>query len=238
MALHDAGEDQPHRRDADLDDAAEAQMQRAVVAVDSMSWKIDVGRMQEQRQAELLDMGVERLQPLGIDARIVADAAGQVDAHQAEPIDRVVDHLDRGARVLQRHRGARPEPARIFASARRPSPRSTSARSRGPRRAACRRRHTENGPIEQTTSTWWPRLSMYSNCLSRSNHSAQELRCWPLPAAAHVVVAAALVDSAFGKSLRLQSLSKIDRGHQWKCESMMCTGRLLAAASSLAIQRF
>jgi hypothetical protein len=27
-----------------------------------------------------------------------------------------------------------------------------------------------------------------------------------------------------GKLPRLQSLSKIERGHQWKCESMMCMG--------------
>ena len=60
MALHGAGEDEPHRRDADLDDAAEAEMQRAVVAVEHVL-EDHVGRMQEQRQAELLAMGVERL---------------------------------------------------------------------------------------------------------------------------------------------------------------------------------
>ena len=114
MALHRAGEHEPHRRDADLDDAAEAQMQRAVIAVRQHVLEDHVGRMQEQRQAELGAMRVERLQPLGVDARILADAAGQVDAHQAEPVDRVVDHLDGDLGVLQRHRGAGPEPARIF----------------------------------------------------------------------------------------------------------------------------
>ena len=46
MALHYAGEDKPHRRDADLDDAAEAQMQRAVVAVEHVL-EDDIGRMQK-----------------------------------------------------------------------------------------------------------------------------------------------------------------------------------------------
>ena len=32
------------------------------------------------------------------------------------------------------------------------------------------------GPIEHTTSTWCPRRSMCSNCLSRANHSAQGWR--------------------------------------------------------------
>ena len=59
-------------------------------------------------------MCIERLEPLGVDARVFADAAGQVDAHQAEPVHRVVEHLDGDAGVLQRHRGAGPEPAGIF----------------------------------------------------------------------------------------------------------------------------
>ena len=133
--------------------------------------------MQEQRQAELLDVGVKWLEPLGIDVRIAADAAGKIDAHQAEPIDRIVDHFDGGAGVLQRHRRAAPTAGRDISSARRPFPRSTSARSRALRRAACRRNDTENGPIEQTTSTCMAEAAIYSNCLSRSNHSAQEFRC-------------------------------------------------------------
>ena len=88
-------------------------MQRAVIAVEHVL-EDDVGRVQEQRQAELLDMGVKRLEPLGIDARIGADAAGKIDADEAETIDRVVDHLDSSAGVLQRHRRARPQPAGIF----------------------------------------------------------------------------------------------------------------------------
>ena len=88
-------------------------MQRAVIAVEHVL-EDDVGRMQEQRQAELFDMGVERLEPLGIDARIGADAAGQIDAHQAQAVDRVIDHFDRRAGILQRHRGAGPQPAGIF----------------------------------------------------------------------------------------------------------------------------
>ena len=113
MALHDAGEDEPHGRDTHLDDAAEAEMQRAVIAIEHVL-EDHVRRMQEQRQAELLHVRVERLKPLGVDARIRADAAGKVHSHQTEPIDRVVDHFDRHARVLQRHRCAGPEPAGIF----------------------------------------------------------------------------------------------------------------------------
>ena len=55
MPLHHAGEDQAHGGDGDLDDPAEAQMQRAVIAVEHVL-EDDVGRMQEQRQAELFDM--------------------------------------------------------------------------------------------------------------------------------------------------------------------------------------
>ncbi len=114
MPLHGAGQHQPHRGGADLDDAAEAEMQRAVVAVRQHVLEDHVGRVQEQRQSELLAMRVERLQPLGVDAGVGADRAGQVDAHQAEPVHRVVDHLDRDLGVLQRHRGAGPQPARIL----------------------------------------------------------------------------------------------------------------------------
>ena len=107
MSLHGAGQNEPHRCDAHLDDAAEAQVQRAVVAVEHVL-EDHVGRMQEHRQTELLDMRIERLQPLGVDPRIGADAAREIDAHQAEPVDCVVQHFDRDARVLQRHRRARP----------------------------------------------------------------------------------------------------------------------------------
>ncbi len=114
MALHHAGENEPRGGDAHLDHAAEAQVQGAVVAIEQIL-EHRVGRMQEQRHAELLDPGVERLEPLGVDARIAADAARQIGAHQAELVDGVVEHLDGDARVLQRHRGAGPQPARIFA---------------------------------------------------------------------------------------------------------------------------
>ncbi len=59
-------------------------------------------------------MAVERLEPLGVDAHIGADAAGKIDAHKPQTIDRVVDHLDGDARILQRHRRAGPQPAGIF----------------------------------------------------------------------------------------------------------------------------
>ena len=89
-------------------------MQRAAIAVRQHVLEDHVGRVQEQRQAELFAMRVERLQPLGVDARVGADAAGQVDAHQAQAIDGIVHHLDGGTGVLQRHRGAGPEPAGMF----------------------------------------------------------------------------------------------------------------------------
>ena len=108
--------------------------------------------MQEERQAELFDMGIERLEPLGVDARIGADAAGQIDAHQAEPVDRIVDHFDRRAGVLQRHRGAGPEPAGIFLLRAGhflvPHQRVVAAFGSG-----MSENDTENGPIEHTTST-------------------------------------------------------------------------------------
>src|ERR1700736_3125210 len=60
-------------------------------------------------------MRVERLQSLGIDARIISDAARQVYAHEPEPVDGVVHDFDRNTRILQRDRRAGPQPARIFA---------------------------------------------------------------------------------------------------------------------------
>ena len=54
----------------------------------------------------------KRLKPLGVDARVGADAAGKIDAHQAEPVDRIIDHIDCNAAILQRHRCARP-PTRV-----------------------------------------------------------------------------------------------------------------------------
>src|SRR5258708_24418000 len=56
--------DQPHRRGADLDDAAEAEMQRTVVAVRQHVLEDHVGRVQEHRQAELLDRSEEHTSEL------------------------------------------------------------------------------------------------------------------------------------------------------------------------------
>src|SRR5690242_2312795 len=94
MALHHAREDEAHRGDAHLDYAAERDEERAVVAVDEHVLEYGVGRMKEQRDAKLLDIVVERLEPLGIDAWIIADAARKVDAHEAELVDRVIDDID------------------------------------------------------------------------------------------------------------------------------------------------
>ena len=88
-------------------------MQRAVVAGERIR-EHRIGRMQEQRDAELLDARVERLKPLGVDARIGADRARHVDAHQAEPADGIVEHLDRDPRIDERHRRARPQAAGVF----------------------------------------------------------------------------------------------------------------------------
>jgi hypothetical protein len=67
-----------------------------------------IGRVQEQRQAKLFDAGIERLQPLGIDPGIAADAARHVDAHEAEPVDGIVKHVDGDPGIHQRHRRACP----------------------------------------------------------------------------------------------------------------------------------
>ena len=64
--------------------------------------------------AEFFDMGIKWLEPFRIDPRIVADAAWQIDAHQSQTVDRVIDHFDCGAGVLQRYCSAGPEAAGIF----------------------------------------------------------------------------------------------------------------------------
>ncbi len=114
VALHEAREDEPRGRDADLDDATEAQMQGAVVAFERVH-EDRVGRMQEHGQSERLDAGVERLEPLRVDARVVADAAGDVDAHEPQAADGILQDLDRDTCVGERDGGAGPDSVRILA---------------------------------------------------------------------------------------------------------------------------
>ena len=107
-------EDQPRSGGADLDDPAEAQIERAVIAFEQLL-EDGIGRVEKQRHAEFLDPGIERLEPLGINTGITADAARKIGAHQPELVDRVIEHLDGDAGVDQRHCGARPDPARVLA---------------------------------------------------------------------------------------------------------------------------
>src|SRR5713101_7576545 len=88
MALHHAGENEPRGCDADLDHPPEAQMERPTVAIEHIL-EYDVGGMQEQRHAELLDPVIERLKPIGVDPGVAADTARQIGAHEAQPVDRM-----------------------------------------------------------------------------------------------------------------------------------------------------
>ena len=133
------GEDQPRRGEADVEGAAERQVQRAVVSIDHVDEGV-VGRMDEQRNAELLDAGIERLEPRMIDVIVPADAARNVDADQAELLDHAVEFIDGGLGILQRHRRRSPRRGRDGAAAPPPSRRCTSARSGRRRRAEFRRR--------------------------------------------------------------------------------------------------
>ncbi len=112
VPFHEAGKNQPRRRHAHLDDAAETELQRAAIAFQIVA-EDRVGGMKEKRDAELFDAGVERRQALGIDARIAADASRKVDAHQPELFDRVIQYVDSDFRIDQRHRGAGPDAAGI-----------------------------------------------------------------------------------------------------------------------------
>ena len=112
--LHEAGEDQPRRRHAHLDDATEAEVQRAVITVENVG-EYRIGGMQEKGNSKLLDTFVKRPESLGVDPGIGADAARQIGAHQSELIDRVIQNLDGDPGVLQWHRRASPKPAGIFA---------------------------------------------------------------------------------------------------------------------------
>ena len=181
-----------------------AQVQRAVVAVEHVL-EDHVGRMQEQRQAELFAMRVERLQPLRIDARVFSDAAGKVDADQAEAVDRVVDHFDGGARVLQRHRRARPQPAGIFLL--------RAGHLLVPHQrvvAPFRERHVGEGDGER------PDRADHVDLVAEARHVLELLvEIEPLgpgiemraaAGAPHVVVAAALVDFGLGEILALAEL--------------------------------
>ena len=68
-----------------------------------------IGRMHEERNAELLATRVERLEPGCGDIRIVADAARDVDADQAQAPHRIFEHVERNLRIGQRHRRRGPE---------------------------------------------------------------------------------------------------------------------------------
>ncbi len=83
-------------------------MERAVIALQHVR-EDRVGRVEEDRHAELGAARIERLEPLGVDARIAADAAGHVHAHQAVMLDRAVERGDRDLGIDQGHDRARPD---------------------------------------------------------------------------------------------------------------------------------
>src|ERR1700704_144964 len=87
-------------------------MQSAVVSVKQVDERI-VGRMDEERNAKLLDASIERLKARVIDVIVSADAARNVDADQAELLDHPVKLIDGGLRLLQGHDATRPDSTRI-----------------------------------------------------------------------------------------------------------------------------
>src|SRR4051812_2450826 len=107
MALDDARQDKPRRRDADVESTAERKVQSPVISIKNVDERV-VGWMDEQRNSKLLDARIERLKARIIDMVVLADAARNVDADQAEPIDHTIEFIDSGLRVLQRHDTARP----------------------------------------------------------------------------------------------------------------------------------
>ncbi len=72
-----------------------------------------IGRVQEQRDTERRSALVERLQTLRFDVRVVADAARQVCAHQAQCADGVLENLDSDFGTRQRYGRGRPQPVRM-----------------------------------------------------------------------------------------------------------------------------
>ena len=113
MTLHETGEDQPGSRDADLDDAAKTELQRSSVTFQVFT-KYGIGGMKKDRNAKLFDSSVEGREPFSVDARIAADASGNVHAHEAKLMDRMVQNLDGDFCVCQRNSRAGPNSARIF----------------------------------------------------------------------------------------------------------------------------
>src|SRR5437867_6377344 len=69
MTLHETGEDQTRSRHADLNDAAKTELQRSPVAFQVFT-KYGVGRMKEDRNAELFDSSVEGREPFSVDTQI------------------------------------------------------------------------------------------------------------------------------------------------------------------------
>jgi hypothetical protein len=71
--------------------------------------------MKEQRNAELGSPGIKRVQPVGIDPRVGADAAGQIGAHQTKTADCIVEDVYRDLRIEERNCRTCPDAARVLA---------------------------------------------------------------------------------------------------------------------------
>ncbi len=69
--------------------------------------------MQEQWHFELFDACVERLEPVGVDAEVIADASRDADTDESQLADGVVEHVEGDRGVDQRNDARCPEAAGV-----------------------------------------------------------------------------------------------------------------------------
>src|SRR4051794_41090392 len=107
MPLHDPGKDESGGREADIEGASERQVQRAVISIENVDEGV-VGRVDQERNAELFDAVIEGLEPRMVDMIVASDRARNVDADKTELLHHAVELIDRSLCVLQRHYAGRP----------------------------------------------------------------------------------------------------------------------------------
>src|SRR5262245_20112355 len=78
MSLHKTGKNQTRRCHANFDDAAKTELQRPAISFQILT-EYGVGWMKEQRNAELFDPRVKRLEAFGVYPGITTDASWNID---------------------------------------------------------------------------------------------------------------------------------------------------------------
>ena len=97
-----------------IEGAAKSEVKRTLVVLKHLD-EVVVSRVDEQWNSELFDTIVERLKAWMIDPAVLANRPGNINANQAELVDRAVEFVDGRLGVLQWHHATRPHASGVFA---------------------------------------------------------------------------------------------------------------------------